>query len=66
LFEYVTFWTGYDDLDIFNLKIYWMNNGGCKASIYNEDAAINKFYEFIDQIVELGEQSHDKPDKVRR
>lgn len=60
LFEYVTFWTGYDDLELGNLKNYWMINGECKTSVNNEDIAIKTFYEFINKIIELGDQSHDK------
>jgi len=60
LFEYVTFWTGYDDLELGNLKNYWMINGECKRSVNNEDIAIKTFYEFINKIIELGDQNHDK------
>ncbi|WP_367155882.1 hypothetical protein [Methylomonas sp. HYX-M1] len=60
LFEYVTFWTGYDNLELGNLKNYWMINGGCMESVNNEDMVSFKFYEFINEIVKLGENNHDK------
>lgn len=60
LFEYVTFWTGYDVLELGSLKNYWMINGECKTSVNNEDIAIKTFYEFINKIIELGDQNHDK------
>lgn len=63
LFEYVTFWTGYSDLfgnkNIGHLKI-WLNNGGCMGSDNNEDTIRKRYYDFINQIAQLGEQNHDK------